>query len=253
MFERFTDRARQVIVLAQDEARTLMHNYIGTEHILLGLLREEEGLAAIALRSLSVNMEVVRDRVVEEVGRGEGMETGQVPFTPQAKEALNNALQEALALGHSYIGTEHILLGLVRDDSGLESRLLAELGADAAAIHDALLPLLPPPSSGPPRTAYDEKAPSHTPDVPITEPSVHDRFTERAREVVVLAEAEARSLNHEWLNTEHLLLGLLRDEHNLAATVLATFLIICEEVHAQVVQIEGPGDESVNKSIQIMP
>ena len=118
MFERFTERARQVVVLAQDEARALKHNYIGTEHILLGLLREEEGLAARVLESLDITVEEVRAQVARIVGQGDEVTTGQIPFTPRAKKVLELALREALSLGHNYIGTEHILLGLVRENEG---------------------------------------------------------------------------------------------------------------------------------------
>ena len=119
MFERFTERARQVVVLAQEEARTLKHNYIGTEHILLGLLREEEGLAARVLESLDITVEEVRAQVARIVGQGDEVTTGQIPFTPRAKKVLELALREALSLGHNYIGTEHILLGLVRENEGV--------------------------------------------------------------------------------------------------------------------------------------
>src|SRR5439155_3531973 len=117
MFERFTERARQVVVLAQDEARTLKHNYIGTEHILLGLLRED-GLAGRVLDSLDITVEEVRGQVVRIVGAGDEPDTGQIPFTPRVKKVLELALQEALELGHDQVGTEHILLGLVREDGG---------------------------------------------------------------------------------------------------------------------------------------
>src|ERR687890_215303 len=127
MFERFTERARQVVVLAQEEARTLKHNYIGTEHILLGLLREEEGLAARVLESLDITVERVRAQVVRIVGSGEEVTSGQIPFTPRAKKVLELALREALSLGHNYIGTEHILLGLVRENEGVAARILLDL------------------------------------------------------------------------------------------------------------------------------
>jgi ATP-dependent Clp protease ATP-binding subunit ClpC len=112
VFERFTERARQVVVLAQEEARALRHNYIGTEHLLLGLLREEEGLAARVLRSLDVELEAVREQVARIVGTGEEATSGQIPFTPRAKKVLELALREAKAMGHGYIGTEHVMLGL---------------------------------------------------------------------------------------------------------------------------------------------
>jgi ATP-dependent Clp protease ATP-binding subunit ClpA len=131
MFERFTERARQVVVLAQEEARTLKHNYIGTEHILLGLLREEEGLAARVLESLDITVERVRAQVVRIVGSGEEVTSGQIPFTPRAKKVLELALREALSLGHNYIGTEHILLGLVRENEGVAARILLDFDADS--------------------------------------------------------------------------------------------------------------------------
>src|ERR671929_157535 len=129
MFERFTERARQVVVLAQEEARILKHNYIGTEHILLGLLREEEGLAARVLESLDITVERVRAQVVRIVGSGEEVTSGQIPFTPRAKKVLELALREALSLGHNYIGTEHILLGLVRENEGVAARILLDFVA----------------------------------------------------------------------------------------------------------------------------
>jgi ATP-dependent Clp protease ATP-binding subunit ClpC len=149
MFERFTERARQVVVLAQDEARTLKHNYIGTEHILLGLLREEEGLAARVLDSLDITVEEVRAQVARIVGKGDEVTTGQIPFTPRAKKVLELALREALSLGHNYIGTEHILLGLVRENEGVAARILLDFDADAEKIRNEIIRML----SGPGRRA----------------------------------------------------------------------------------------------------
>src|SRR5579875_1940913 len=142
MFERFTERSRRVVALSQEEARTLKHNYIGTEHILLGLLREEEGLAARALESLEVTLERVRAQVVRLVGSGEEVTTGQVPFTPRAKKVLELALREARSLGQEHIGTEHILLGLVRENEGVASRILLDLDADSEKIHNQVIRLL---------------------------------------------------------------------------------------------------------------
>src|SRR4026207_906131 len=142
MFERFTERARQVVVLAQDEARALKHNYIGTEHILLGLLREEEGLAARVLESLDITVEEVRAQVARIVGQGDGGTPGQIPSPPRAKEVLELALREALSLGHNYIGTEHILLGLVRENEGVAARILLDFAADAEQIRNAIIRML---------------------------------------------------------------------------------------------------------------
>jgi ATP-dependent Clp protease ATP-binding subunit ClpC len=139
VFERFTDRARQVVVLAQDEARGLKHNYLGTEHILLGLLREEEGLAARVLESLDITVEEVRAQVVRIVGQGDEVTTGQIPFAPRAKKVLELALREALSLGHNYIGTEHILLGLVHENEGTAMRILLDFDADAEKIRNEII------------------------------------------------------------------------------------------------------------------
>ena len=147
MFERFTERARQVVVLAQEEARALKHNYIGTEHLLLGLLREEEGVAARVLDSLQISTEEVRAAVVRIVGTGEEVATGQIPFTPRAKKVLELALREALSLGHNYIGTEHILLGLIREDEGVAARILLDLDAEPEKIRNEVMRTL----SGPTR------------------------------------------------------------------------------------------------------
>src|SRR5580658_3516325 len=135
MFERFTERARQVVVLAQEEARTLKHN-------LLGLLREEEGLAARVLESLDITVERVRAQVVRIVGSGEEVTSGQIPFTPRAKKVLELALREALSLGHNYIGTEHILLGLVRENEGVAARILLDFDADSEKIRNEVIRML---------------------------------------------------------------------------------------------------------------
>ncbi|NUT08844.1 MAG: Clp protease [Nonomuraea sp.] len=139
MFERFTDRARRVVVLAQEEARTMSHNYIGTEHILLGLIHEGEGLASLVLDSCGVELENVRDFVEREVGRGAKPPNGHIPFTPRAKKVLELSLREALQLRHNYIGTEHILLGLIREGEGLAAQALVNAGADLADIRQRVI------------------------------------------------------------------------------------------------------------------
>ena len=142
MFERFTDRSRRVIVLAQEEARMLDHNYIGTEHILLGLIREGEGCAARALESLEISLGAVRQQVEEIIGRGQEAPTGPVPFTPRAKKVLALSLRESLQLGHNYIGTEHILLGLLREGDGVAAQVLVRLGADLNRVRQQVIQLL---------------------------------------------------------------------------------------------------------------
>jgi ATP-dependent Clp protease ATP-binding subunit ClpA len=142
MFERFTDRARRVIVLAQEEARLLNHNYIGTEHLLLGLTHESQGVAATALESLGISLEAVRAQVEEIIGQGQMAPTGHVPFTPRAKKVLELSLRESQQLGHNYIGTEHILLGLIREGEGVAAQVLVKLGGDLSRVRQQVIQLL---------------------------------------------------------------------------------------------------------------
>jgi len=149
MFERFTDTARRVVVLAQEEARMLDHDYIGTEHILLGLIHEGEGVAAEALRTVGIGLDAVRGQVEKIIGRGQAAPSGHIPFTPRAKKVLELALREALQLGHNYIGTEHILLGLVREGEGVAAQVLQKLGADLNRVRQAVIRLLGEKGQGP--------------------------------------------------------------------------------------------------------
>jgi hypothetical protein len=142
VFERFTDRARRVVVLAQEEARLLNHDYIGSEHLLLGLAAEREGIAAQVLSSFTIGVAEVRAQVEEIVGRGGTAPSGHIPFTPRAKKVLELSLRESLQLGHNYIGTEHILLGLLREGTGVATRVLERLGADLEAVGDRVLELV---------------------------------------------------------------------------------------------------------------
>jgi predicted RNA-binding Zn-ribbon protein involved in translation (DUF1610 family) len=139
VFERFTERARQVIVFAQDEARTLKHPHIGTEHLVLGLMRDGDGVAFAVLNSLGITLEQVRAEVIRGLRQGDQVVAAQMPFTPRAKNSLNLALREALRLGHNYIGTEHILLGVVREDKGVGARILVGFGADAETVRNDVI------------------------------------------------------------------------------------------------------------------
>ncbi|GAB3264351.1 ATP-dependent Clp protease ATP-binding subunit [Alteromonas gracilis] len=170
MFERFTDRARRVVVLAQEEARMLSHNYIGTEHILLGLIHEGDGIAAKALESLSISLEAVRAQVEEIIGQGQQAPSGHIPFTPRAKKVLELSLREALQLGHNYIGTEHILLGLIREGEGVAAQVLQKLGADLNRVRQQVIQLL---------SGYQGKEPQAAGTAPEAAPSsslVLDQF-----------------------------------------------------------------------------
>jgi ATP-dependent Clp protease ATP-binding subunit ClpA len=265
MFERFTERARHVLVLAQDEARMLGHDYIGTEHILLGLLREEDGIAARVLDSFEIMVEEVRAQVVHLIGQGHDEVTGQIPFTPRAKHVLELALREGLALGHAYIGTEHILLGLVREADGVGARILLDLGADAETIQRAVVRMLsgPAPASAT-RTYPIPRAGSHRggratsgrrrPTRAVGDATTGPaRLTRGARNALLLAQEEARALKHTHVGSEHILLGLLREEHGLAARLLASLGITLAEVHDQVVQLAGEGKEVTTGHLPFTP
>jgi hypothetical protein len=197
VFERFTERARRVVVLALEEAQLLKHSYIGTEHILLGLLREEEGLAAAVLANLGIKINQTRAQVVRIVGSGEEVASGQVPFTPRAKKVLDLALREALGLGHNFIGTEHILLGLVRENEGVAARVLLDFDADPEKIQIEVIRMrmlsergsahsepvtpegsLPEPASG---------TRLQTPEVSDCEPGERPAFSWRSRPIALAA------------------------------------------------------------------
>ncbi len=212
MFERFTDRAQQVVVLAQEEARLLNHNYVGTEHILLGLVHDGDGVAAKALASLSISLEAVRAQVVEVVGQGETPPPeGHIPFTPRAKKVFELSLREALQLGHDYIGTEHLLLGLVREGQGVAAQVLVSMGANLKPLRDQVVRLLKG-NSGPEAPTGDFDS--------ATWPSAlgEERWltaqrtmSGRSREVLERALGEALAAPAPEIEPEHLLLALLGD------------------------------------------
>jgi ATP-dependent Clp protease ATP-binding subunit ClpC len=190
VFERFTDRARRVVVLAQEEARMLSHVYIGTEHILLGLIHEGEGVAAKALESLDISLEAVRRQVEEIMGQGKAAPTGHIPFTPRAKKVLELSFREAKQLGHNHIGTEHILLGLIREGEGVAAQILQKLGADLKRVRRTVIKEL----SGSPAVRYG--------DMPSPSP-----FDEREKILLSL-------LMHEGLTTSEIakLLGVSEEK-----------------------------------------
>jgi ATP-dependent Clp protease ATP-binding subunit ClpA len=161
VFERFTEQARQVVVLAQDEARMLNHNHIGTEHLLLGLLRGGDGVAARVLESFGLSLARIREQITRLVGSGEEVTSGQIPFTPRAKKVLELALREALSLGHNDIGTEHILLGLARENDGMAARVLLDNGVDAETLLNEVIGLLAVPGSPPEPRAWVSRSTGH--------------------------------------------------------------------------------------------
>jgi ATP-dependent Clp protease ATP-binding subunit ClpC len=161
MFERFTDRARRVVALAKEEAKRLKHNYIGTEHILLGLLHEGEGAAAKALESLGISLDAVRQEVEEIIGQGQQEPSGQIPFTPRAKKVLELSLRESEQLGHDYVGTEHILLGLLREGDGVAAQVLVKLGADLSRVRQQVIILIGSQRPQPARRMPEEGVPEN--------------------------------------------------------------------------------------------
>src|SRR5687767_11911292 len=182
MFERFTDRARRVVVLAQEEARMLSHNYIGTEHILLGLIHEGDGIAAKALESLGVSLEAVRAQVEEIIGQGQQAPSGHIPFTPRAKKVLELSLREALQLGHNYIGTEHILLGLIREGEGVAAQVLVKLGADLNRVRQQVIQLLSGYQGKEPAAAGTGAAGEAAPSTSLVLDQFGRNYTQAARE-----------------------------------------------------------------------
>ena len=248
MFERFTDRARRVVVLAQEEARGLNHNYIGTEHILLALVGEGEGIAAQALNRFAMTLAGTRDEVVARVGRGSKAPAGKIPFTPRAKKTLELSLREALALHHNYIGTEHILLGLVREGEGVAAQILAERAGDLAAVRQAVLDVLPAAEALQGRRRLRRR------NVPLLvgeegeageseEPGGPGMSTTPAADAG-LAEA-ARLAGSQPLGSHHLLLAALVDPDSAAARTLTALGVNLDQAREALrhAEVAGTSDE----------
>ncbi len=222
MFERFTKRARRVLVLAQDEAKALEHDFIGTEHLLLGLVREGEGIGAVALAGLGVDFDTLRDRIAAVVTPGTpGTACDKPPFTPRAKKVLELSLREALDLNHNYIGTEHLILGLVREGEGVAAHVLGELELTPGAIRAKVLELL---------SGYTAPAP--------TVGAEPDRLTPAAVQLRNRASAAAAG---EPIGSHHHLLGLLDDPSSLGAKVLESFGVTREAVVGRVAELGAAG------------
>ncbi|HVF32063.1 MAG TPA: Clp protease N-terminal domain-containing protein [Acidimicrobiales bacterium] len=237
MFERFTDRARRVLVLAQDEARDLEHNFLGTEHVLLGLVREGEGVGAKALIEMGVDLAAVRRRVTDVVKPGApGTASGAPPFTPRAKKVLELSLREALDLGHNYIGTEHLLLALIREGEGVASQVLTAAGLTPGQVRRKVIDLLRGYGSAP--TAPRPQADRDT----STSPAVEQLGT-RARAVA----------GADVVGSHHYLLGLLEDADCLAARVLASFGVTAEAVASRAAEIGVAGTTDEPSRPDVVP
>jgi ATP-dependent Clp protease ATP-binding subunit ClpC len=227
MFERFSDRARRVVVLAQEEARLLNHNYIGTEHILLGLIHEGEGVAARALGSLGVKLDTVRQQVEKIIGQGGSSPSGHIPFTPRAKKVLELSLREAMQLGHNYIGTEHVLLGLLREGEGVACQVLVKLGASLPKVRARVFELLADDGG--------EGAPAPTP-----------TLSAELRAVIEEARGAAEAAGESEVAPIHLFLAAVERPDGAAGRMLEVVGVDPDELRRQVVDEskDDPGDES---------
>src|SRR4051795_11222845 len=218
-FDKFTERARKVLQLAQEEAHRFNHNYIGTEHLLLGLVREGDGVAARVLGNMGVQLPKVRSAVEFIIGRGEQAPTGEIGLTPRAKKVLELAIDEARRLNHHYIGTEHLLLGLVREGEGIAAGVLESLGVNLEKVRAQVMQVVNQSSSsynaGNP--GFKSGAAGDPHDMPMKR---SNHFTPRARRSLLLAEQEAKRFNHRLIRTDHLLLGLIREWDGVAARLL---------------------------------
>ena len=220
-FDRFNDRAKRVLALAQDEAVRFNHNYIGTEHLLLGLVREGEGVAAHVLNSLGVELSKVRKAVEFIIGRGDATTSpSEITLSPRTKKVIEFAADEARKLGHSHVGTEHILLGLVREGEGVAAAVLTNLNVDVEEVEQTIEQ----------RVTKGGAARVAGPDLP---------YTRGAKKVLELAMAETRELDHSYVGSEHLLLGLLREGAGVAAEVLTDLGVTLEEARAETLRLLG--------------
>ena len=226
-FGKFTERARKVLSLAQEEAQRFQHNYIGTEHLLLGLVREGEGVAAKVLNNLGVDLNKVRSTVEFIIGRGDRIVLGEIGLTPRAKKVIELAVDEARRLDHHYIGTEHLLLGLVREGEGIASGVLESLGVNLEMVRTQTIMVLSHAGGTPVETVTEKPKP---------------RPAEAFGKVIQLAQEEAQHFQHDHVGTEHLLLGLLREGDGIAAKVLSNLGVELDKLRMAVELISWHGD-----------
>jgi ATP-dependent Clp protease ATP-binding subunit ClpA len=274
-FNKFTQRARKVLSLAQEEAQRFQHNYIGTEHILLGLIREGEGVGAKVLRNLGVDLQRAHDSVEFIIGRGDRIVLGEIGLTPRAKKVIEYAVDEARRLNHHYIGTEHLLLGLLREGEGIAAGVLQSLGVNLEQARRQTLAALDDSGQGGvqeprPEEAEGSEIPDQGKDRAINlEPlqdgddrpleatsgqtGRFDKFSVRARRVMESAQQEAQRFQHSYIGTEHILLGLVRENKGIATHVLLNLGVERDKVRSTVEYIVGRGDRIVVGEIGLTP
>jgi ATP-dependent Clp protease ATP-binding subunit ClpA len=275
-FDKFTERSRKVLSLAQEEAQRFQHSYIGTEHLLLGLVREREGVAAKVLQNLGVKLPKVRSAVEDIIGRGDRIVLGEIGLTPRSKKVIELAVDEARRLNHHYIGTEHLLLGLVREGEGIASGVLHSFGLDLERVRRETLAVLNKTSTKSTSEPVLEDS-SIAGDVEATDQGVaitlgplqdeddriaentgdptdrFARFTVRAKRVLSYSQEEAQRFQHNYIGTEHLLLGLVREQGGIAAHVLHNLGVELNKVRSAVEFIIGRGDRIVLGEIGLTP
>ena len=251
MFEEFTSRSQQVISLAMEEALALNHSYIGSEHILLGLLREGVGVGAVALESLGVTHQTVRSKVIEITGENRRPPLDYISFTAGAQVALQRSLYEASRLGHGYVGTESILLALTAEPDGTAAQVLLQLDADLDCVRLRVTELL----TGSYHASTDVPACDSAPAESGADSGsfTFETFTDRAKRVVVMAQDEARALNHGYIGTEHILLGLIHEGGGVAAKALESLRISLKTLRRQVEEIIGRGPQAQVRAYPVHP
>jgi len=241
-FDRFNDRAKRVLALAQDEAIRFNHNYIGTEHLLLGLVREGEGVAARVLDSLGVELSKVRQAIEFTIGRGDATKSpSEITLAPQVKKVFELAIDEARRLGHSHVGTEHLLLGIVRESESTAAKVLSSFGVALERVRQQVIATLGQPHAAPQPAASTAR-------LQETGMGPFDRFTDRAKRVLALAQDEAIRFNHNYIGTEHILIGLIREEEGVAARALRTLGVGLDKARTALGFIVGRGDAIVAPS-----
>jgi ATP-dependent Clp protease ATP-binding subunit ClpA len=254
---KFTERARKVLSLAQEESQRFRHNYIGTEHLLLGLIREDEGIAARVLHTLGVELKSVRKDMEVALKQGDHIVLGEIGLTAEAKKTIELAVDEARRLNHHYIGTEHLLLGLIREGTGVGNTILKKKGVTLEKVRPLTIQFLSQPATP---SEKPEPAPEARPSSDTSgeakkswEETHLDKLNEQVHKVLTLADEEARRLQHNYIGTEHLLLGLTRDQGGIAAQVLARLGVELDQVRRSVEYIIGRGDRIVSEEIRMTP